>query len=81
MKLTVVPRETAFVNLREAYLCSDCEAIGNSANRCPRCQSDALIAVSRALPHHSDSIRIICAPASGGPIQVAPIDEPAINAA
>lgn len=51
-----------FVNLAEAHLCSDCEAIGNSASRCPRCQSDALIAVSRALPRHRDGIRIVCRP-------------------
>ena len=48
-----------FVNLTDAYLCCDCEAIGNSANRCPRCQSDALIALSRAIRPHRDSIRIV----------------------
>ena len=53
-------RELTFINLAEAHLCSDCEAVGNSANRCPRCQSDALIAVSRALPRHRDSIRMVC---------------------
>jgi hypothetical protein len=66
----------AFFNLREAYLCSDCEAVGNSANRCPRCQSNALIAVSRALPHHCDSLRIICAPP-----EKAAIDESALKVA
>lgn len=55
-------REAAFVNLSEAYLCSDCEAIGNSASRCTRCQSTALIAVSRALPRHRDGIRMLCRP-------------------
>jgi hypothetical protein len=55
-------REPTFINLGDAYLCSDCEAVGNSANRCPRCQSDALIAVSRVIPQHQDSIRIVCAP-------------------
>ena len=55
-------RETIFLNLADAYLCSDCEAIGNSANHCPRCQSNALIAVTRAMPRHRDSIRIVCAP-------------------
>ena len=55
-------REAAFVNLSEAYLCSDCEAIGNSASRCTRCQSNALIAVSRALPRHRDGIRMLCRP-------------------
>lgn len=55
-------RELVFINLGEAYLCTDCEALGNSANRCPRCQSQALINISRAIPHHRDSIRIVCAP-------------------
>ena len=55
-------REPVFMNLAEAHLCSDCEAIGNLATRCPRCQSDALIAVSRALPRHRDGIRMVCPP-------------------
>ena len=37
------------INLTEAYLCIECEAIGNSANRCPRCQSSKLIAITRAI--------------------------------
>lgn len=51
-----------FVTLAEAHLCCDCEAVGNSATRCPRCQSSALIAVSRALPRHQDSIHMVCMP-------------------
>jgi hypothetical protein len=55
-------RKPTFINLAEAHLCSECEAIGDSASRCPRCQSDALIAVSRALPRHRDGIRMVCRP-------------------
>jgi len=55
-------RESVFINLADAYLCSDCEAVGNSANRCPRCQSDALIAITRAIKRHRDGIRILCVP-------------------
>jgi uncharacterized paraquat-inducible protein A len=51
----------SFVNLSEAHLCTQCEAIGDSANRCPRCQSDALIAMTRVIPRHRDSIRLVCA--------------------
>jgi len=54
--------ESKFMNLAEAHLCCDCEAIGNSAIRCPRCQSNALIAVCRALPRHRDGIRMLCRP-------------------
>ena len=57
--------ELTFVNLAEAHLCCDCEAVGNSATRCPRCQSNALIAVSRALPRHRDGIRMVCMPVEG----------------
>jgi len=53
-------REPIFINLADAHLCSDCEAVGDSANRCPRCQSNALIAVTRVLPRHRDSVRMIC---------------------
>ncbi len=53
-------RKPTFINLGEAHLCSECEAIGDSASRCPRCQSDALIAVTRALPRHRDGIRLVC---------------------
>jgi hypothetical protein len=55
-------RELTFINLTEAYLCADCQAIGKSANRCPRCQSNALIAISRAIPPHVDSINIVSEP-------------------
>jgi hypothetical protein len=52
--------EATFMNLAVAHLCCDCEAVGNSATRCPRCQSNALIAVSRAIPRHRDGIRMVC---------------------
>jgi hypothetical protein len=55
-------RESTFFNMREAFLCSDCEAVSDSANRCPRCGSDALISLARAIPQHRDSIRIISEP-------------------
>ncbi len=51
-----------FINLAEAHLCTDCEAVGNSAIRCPRCQSQALIAITRAIRRHRDSIRLVCTP-------------------
>ena len=53
---------SSFVNLANAHLCSDCEAIGDSAVRCPRCQSEALFAVTRAIHRHRDSIRLVCEP-------------------
>jgi len=55
-------QEPTFVNLADAHLCCDCEAVGDSAIRCPRCGSDALIAITRAIPRHRDGIRIVCSP-------------------
>jgi hypothetical protein len=54
--------QATFINLADAHLCSDCEAVGDSAICCPRCQSNALIAVSRAIHRHRDSIRFVCKP-------------------
>lgn len=64
--------QSSFVNLANAYLCSDCEAIGDSAVRCPRCQSDALFAITRAIRRQRDSIRLVCEPL---------LDEPMLKAA
>lgn len=61
-------RQATFVNLADAHLCADCEAVGDSAIRCPRCQSDALFALSRAIPRHRDSIRLICDPIVDEPV-------------
>jgi hypothetical protein len=54
--------DPAFINLADAHLCSECEAVGNSAIRCPRCQSQSLIALTRAIRRHRDSIRLVCVP-------------------
>jgi len=59
-------RQSSFVNLADAYLCSDCEAIGDSAIRCPRCQSEALFAITRAIARNQDSIRLVCDPEIDG---------------
>jgi hypothetical protein len=56
-----IPKAT-FINLADAHLCSDCEAVGDSAIRCPRCQSEALIAITRAIRRHRDGIRLVCVP-------------------
>jgi hypothetical protein len=61
-KLEPAFRGGTFINLAEAHLCTDCEAVGNSAIRCPRCQSQALIAITRAIRRHRDSIRLVCVP-------------------
>ena len=35
--------------LTSAYLCQDCSAIGNSANKCPACASEVLMSLSVVL--------------------------------
>lgn len=54
--------EVMFMELTEAYLCTESEAMGNSADRCPRCQSGALVAVTGAILRHEDTIHIIASP-------------------
>jgi hypothetical protein len=35
--------------LTSAYLCQDCNAIGNNANQCPACASEVLMSLSVVL--------------------------------
>jgi len=35
--------------LTSAYLCQDCNAIGNCANQCPACASEVLMSLSAVL--------------------------------
>lgn len=37
------------IPLSQAYLCCSCDTVGNSAVRCPRCESRALLSVARVL--------------------------------
>lgn len=37
------------IPLRAAYLCQDCDSIGNSAVRCPACASEVLLGLSAVL--------------------------------
>jgi hypothetical protein len=37
------------IPLRSAYLCQDCDSIGNSAVRCPACASEVLLGLSAVL--------------------------------
>lgn len=37
------------IPLQSAYLCQDCEAVGNCATHCPACASTALMSLSAVL--------------------------------
>ena len=41
--------------LTSAYLCQDCNAIGNNANQCPACASEVLMSLS-AILNREDSM-------------------------
>lgn len=33
-------------HVSQAYICVDCDHVGNSANQCPSCASESLVSVS-----------------------------------
>lgn len=37
------------IPLKSAYLCQDCECVGNCATQCPACASTALLGLSSVL--------------------------------
>ena len=46
------------IPLTSAYLCQDCDAVGNSATRCPACASTALLGLSCVLNREIDEVEI-----------------------
>lgn len=38
-----------YMPLEDAYLCQDCETVGNSAHRCPACASKVLMCLAGVL--------------------------------
>jgi hypothetical protein len=53
--------ELTHIPLEDSYLCQDCNAIGNNANRCPACASEVLLSVAgvlnRIAAHHEGESR------------------------
>ncbi len=43
--------------LASAYLCQDCNAIGNNANHCPACASEVLMSLS-AILNREDNVMV-----------------------
>ncbi len=41
--------------LESAYLCQDCENVGNCATQCPACASSALLSLSSVVNRESES--------------------------
>ena len=38
-----------YIPLKSAYLCQDCNAIGNSSRQCPACASEVLLSLAVVL--------------------------------
>jgi hypothetical protein len=43
------PAKTQHIPLEYAYLCQDCESVGNNSNKCPACASTVLMCLSAVL--------------------------------
>ena len=41
--------EMQHIPLKAAYLCSDCETVGNCANRCPACACESVMSLANVL--------------------------------
>ena len=46
---TTYDREALHIPLSSAYLCLDCNAVGNQSRSCPACASEALIGLAAVL--------------------------------
>jgi hypothetical protein len=55
----VYEQKVYFVPRSRAYLCENCDAIGGSAKRCPRCDSVALLHLSKFIQEHKDTIKLV----------------------
>jgi hypothetical protein len=42
------------IPLTSAYLCQDCNSVGNSAQHCPACASEALMGLAGVLDRKTD---------------------------
>ena len=58
-KEPVYVQKIFFVPLTRAYLCSNCSVVGASSKRCPRCESTALVNLSRFIPVCKQSIKLV----------------------
>jgi hypothetical protein len=45
----MTPAMMTYMPLSSAYLCQDCDAVGNSSMQCPACASEALMALACVL--------------------------------
>jgi hypothetical protein len=48
--------KTEYFPLASAYLCEDCQCVGNTAIRCPACASTALMNMALVLNRDADAV-------------------------
>ena len=46
--------DVVYLPLSVAYLCQDCQSVGNDAHRCPACASKALLPLARVVNREGD---------------------------
>ena len=46
--------ELMHIQISSAYICCDCEAVGNCATQCPACASEALLCLGAVLNRRVD---------------------------
>ena len=49
-------RESAHFPLASAYLCQDCNSVGNCAMKCPACASTVLLSLSTVLDREVEAV-------------------------
>ena len=52
----MTPTMMNHIPLSSAYLCQDCDAVGNSSTQCPACASEALMALARIFDRREPSV-------------------------
>ncbi|HEY3628647.1 MAG TPA: hypothetical protein VGL00_20330 [Terracidiphilus sp.] len=46
------------IPLRSAYLCQDCNSVGNCARQCPACASEVLLSLSAVLDREVTEVAV-----------------------
>ncbi len=62
---TMIQAKLNHIPLNRAYLCQDCNAVGNSAMHCPACASAVLLGLARVIdrPETLSTAKVLLFPA------------------
>lgn len=53
------PARHQAIPLNRAWFCSVCLTVGDNCRECAGCGSNAILALSRIIPQHQDTIRLV----------------------